>query len=210
MTPSNVQVRRATVDDLVELRQLWSQAQFDIAGIEKRLTEFQVAETVDGRILAGIGIQVDGKQGLIHHEVFREPEAAASLRPRLWERVQTIARNHGLVRLWIVDTGEAYWPEAGFAKPDAAALRKLPPAFGSGEARWLILKLRDESLDAISIEREFDLFKQSQVELSQRALGQARMLKAIAWMILLAAMAGVVALGIYVAKRIPRKNRLQP
>ena len=43
-------VRRATVDDLDALVAMWTAMQFDIVGIEKRLTEFQVAEAADGTV----------------------------------------------------------------------------------------------------------------------------------------------------------------
>jgi N-acetylglutamate synthase-like GNAT family acetyltransferase len=47
-------VRRATVDDLGQLRPLWMAQLPEASGLERRVTEFQVVETPEGRILAAV------------------------------------------------------------------------------------------------------------------------------------------------------------
>ena len=51
MTPPNHRVRRATLDDLPALKPLWESMRFSVEDLEKRLTEFQVAENAQGEIV---------------------------------------------------------------------------------------------------------------------------------------------------------------
>jgi N-acetylglutamate synthase-like GNAT family acetyltransferase len=203
MDVSNFQTRRATLDDLVELRKLWHQAGFPGGDLEKRLTEFQIAETADGTLLGCIGLQLESQQGKIHSETYCTPKAEDALRPRLWDRIQAVARNHGLCRLW-TQSGIPFWRSQGFQQADASLLPKLPAGFGDPKQNWCTLKLREESAAGLSLEREFELFKQSQQDLSDRVLRQARILRVlagvIAVLVLLLAIWGMW----YVMHRLPK------
>jgi N-acetylglutamate synthase-like GNAT family acetyltransferase len=181
MIASNFQVRRATIDDLVALRRLWQSSQFPLEPLEKRLREFQVIETADGELLGAVALQIDGPHGRVHHESYSNSDLAGDLRPRLWERLHAMAKNHGLVRLWILNGGPAFWLEHDFEPAGTEILAKRPKSFdpdGSGE--WLTLKLREETASLLSVEQEFELFRHSQKEQSQRVLRQARLLRLLA------------------------------
>ena len=47
MNPNKIQVRRATLEDLLKLIALWQQENLPWENLEKRFTEFQLAETLD-------------------------------------------------------------------------------------------------------------------------------------------------------------------
>ena len=45
---------------------------FPVADLARRVTEFQVAEDAEGRLVGAAGLQVAERQGLIHSEVFED------------------------------------------------------------------------------------------------------------------------------------------
>ena len=125
----------------------------------------------------------------------------APIHRALWERILTVARNHGLVRLWTCESAP-FWQEAGFAEASDEAMNKLPPAFvisdldprtwkpNSGAAlkkaarefgdrgdRWLTLQLKDENAAALSLEHEFELFQTAQKEETEKLLRLGRTMK---------------------------------
>src|SRR5262245_24687114 len=100
MNTANYIVRRATLDDLDALRPIWETMRLPVEDLEKRLTEFQVAEAEDGRIVGTVGLQTVARHARIHGEAFADFAAADAVRPQFWERIQTLAINHGIVRLW--------------------------------------------------------------------------------------------------------------
>ncbi len=75
------------------------------------MTEFQVIER-EG-IGACIGIKIAGQQGLIHSEAIADFTQRGQLAPALWERIQVVARNHGLHWLWM-DEPEPSWIQIRF------------------------------------------------------------------------------------------------
>jgi N-acetylglutamate synthase-like GNAT family acetyltransferase len=181
MIASNYQVRRATVDDLVMLRRLWQQTQLPVATLEKRLTEFQVVETTGGQVLGAAGLRIAEKHGEIHSEVFTSPTHAEEVRLRLWERIQTVARNHGLCRLWIADASSLFWLDRGFEPAGSELLAKQPKAFAdNGAQAWLVLTLREEGATGGSLDAEFELFRLAQKEERERLERRARLLRWLA------------------------------
>jgi N-acetylglutamate synthase-like GNAT family acetyltransferase len=175
-------VRRANVDDLPGLKLLWERAHLQVLDLEKRLTEFQLVATSDGDLMGVIALQIEGKLGRLYGEAFTHPEQADDARPWLWQRLQTLARNHGLVRLWTLEAAP-FWHHSGFTKPDPEQLKKLPDSFGDRHSHWLTLALREDSAQALSIEKEFEIFQQSQRANTEQVLAQARKLKTLAYVL---------------------------
>jgi len=134
MNPGPYRIRRATVEDLGPLRSLWQTLNLPVGELEKRVTEFQVAEAPDGQVLGAVGLQILQGQGLIHSEVFSDFALAEPLRPLLWERLQAVATNHGLVRLWTREAAP-FWSHCGLlpAAPEALA-RACPRPGAAGRA----------------------------------------------------------------------------
>ena len=196
MNASEPTVRRATVDDLNGLKQLWERARLQVLDLERRLTEFQLLVSNESDLLGAIGLHIEGKQGQLHSEAFTQPEQEDRFRAQLWERLQIVARNHGLVRLW-TQGRSPFWQQAGFGGASPELLKKLPTGFGDAQAYWLALQLKEENLAAFSLEQEFELFQAAQKEESERLRRLGRSLKNI----VMAFVGIILAIGLFFLAR---------
>jgi N-acetylglutamate synthase-like GNAT family acetyltransferase len=194
-TPS-YQSRRATLEDLPELRSLWHTARLNLDDLEKRFTEFQLVTSPEGSIVGTIGLQIHKQHGLIHSEAFVTPDIAPEVRPLLWQRILTVAKNNGLVRLWVLPVA-SFYREQGFTDVDDALRAKLPESFGNPVIDWVSLKLKDENQSAATIEREFEIFAMAQKQESQRLISQAQAFKVIAYGLLFVVLAAIAALAFF-------------
>lgn len=185
MPSPNYRVRRATLDDIDQLMALWQSMQLPADDLAKRITEFQVADSLDQTLVGAVGLQITERQGRLHSEAFTDFALADPLRPVLWERIQAVATNNGLLRLWTQEQAP-FWNHCGLAKAGPDALEKLPAAWRTLPGSWLTLKLKDEIKEVISADKEFALFMESERQRTQRALQQARILKFIATLIAMA------------------------
>lgn len=190
MQPPGFTLRRATVDDLPALKVLWGAAGLPVIEEERHLTEFQLMLDSSGSLIGAVGLQVSGKSGRIHSETFTSPEKEERQRPVLWERLLTVARNHGLTRLWTQEASPFWHVQAGFTPATPEQLRKFPAVFGDPHAPWQTLATRDESQEVISLEKEFELFQQQQVQATEQVMRQARLLKVLAYIVLVIAVIG--------------------
>jgi len=188
MSNPTLQVRRATIDDLPKLSALWQKEHLPVQDLENRFKEFQVVESDGGAIAGAIGLQVSGHEGRLHSEAFEDFGQADALRAMLWDRIKTVAQNHGLVRVWNQFTSP-YWRTIGFDIAGNELLTKLPANFGADRAPWTVVKLREESAVNVSLDKEFALFRESEKESTARMMRQARVLKTVA---------GVVAFLVFV------------
>jgi N-acetylglutamate synthase-like GNAT family acetyltransferase len=168
-------VRRATTDDLKQLMAVWTAAALPAPELEKRFTEFQVAESADGRIVGAIGLQVAGTEGRIHSETFADFALSDILRPMFWQRLETMARNHGLFRLWTTETAPFWKKDVGFS----TASDPSPETFGLAPGPWLVLRLKDESADPNLLEAQFTLFRETEKAKREKLLQSAAALKMI-------------------------------
>jgi len=192
--------RRATTDDLGALVALWQTAQLPVLELEKHFTEFQVAIDQNGRLSAAIGMQVIGHEGRIHSEAYIDFAETDSIRPLLWQRLQTLAHNLGLFRLWTIEPAPYWKKEVGFVDADSAKLEKLPTAFGSRDQEWMTLQLKEETAAPEHLEKEFAMFKEAQRAETERMFQQAKMLKILATLLAALLLFFVVAGGIYLLR----------
>jgi len=199
VSSSNYRVRRATLDDIRQLTALWQSMQFPIEDLAKRITEFQVAEGAGGEVLGAVGLQIAERQGLVHSEAFSDFALADHLRPPLWDRLNALATNHGLLRIWTREQAP-FWNHCGLAKADAEALQKLPALWRGPSSGWLTLKLKDDVETVMSLDREFAMFMQSEKQRTDRIFQRARTLKTgmtlIAFVLLIAV--GVWAVRLFI------------
>jgi hypothetical protein len=203
MTPGSYKVRRAVVDDRGALVALWHSMHLPADDLEKRLTEFQVAVDEAGQIHGAIGIRLAGKQGLIHSEAYADFAQADTLRSVIWERLQSVATNHGLIRLWTWETAP-FWPRLGLTSPDADTLKRLPAEWQPGGAvRWRTLKLRDDVEEVVHLDHEFALFMESEKERSRQMMDQAKLLKLVATLLAVILFLGVIAIGVWMVMKNP-------
>jgi N-acetylglutamate synthase-like GNAT family acetyltransferase len=205
MNPPSFQARRATLDDLPGLRSLWQVEQLD-AELEKRVGEFQVVLDAQGQIVGAMALQVDGLHGKLHSEAFKDFGLADMLRPMLWERIQTVSKNRGLVRLWTLES-TLFWRGLDFQAPTPDLLEKFPARLGDPAAAWLTLKLKDELLANLTPEQEFKLFKDAAQAEAEETMRQARILKGIALALAIAFLVIVGVVGFYLIRYIKYKDR---
>jgi N-acetylglutamate synthase-like GNAT family acetyltransferase len=204
MDSSNYRVRRATLDDLPQLVQLWQSMHLAVDELGKRITEFQIVEGADGKLLGAVGLQITARHGSIHSEAFVDFSLADALRPVIWERIQSVARNHGLLRLWTQEKAP-FWSHCGLMAADAESLQKLPSIWRTGDDKsWLTLKLRDDLETIMSLDKEFAMFMESEKQNTARTFQQARVLKMVATLIALAVLVLVLAGAFIVVKNNPR------
>lgn len=184
-------VRRATLDDIGQLTAIWEAMHYPTQELARRVTEFQVAEGADGTVLGAVGLQMAERQGLVHSEAFSDFALAEHLRPLLWDRVQTVATNHGLLRVWTQEQAP-FWNHCGLIKAEGEVLQKLPASWRGPSSPWLTLKLRDDVEAVLSVDKEFALFMQSEKQRTEQVFKRARTIKTIATLIALALLIGVI------------------
>jgi N-acetylglutamate synthase-like GNAT family acetyltransferase len=202
MNPRIFKVRRATLEDLSALLQLWSSMRFDADALARRATEFQVAEDSSQTVVGAIGLQIVGKQGHIHSEAFTDFSVADQIRPLIFDRIKVLANNHGLIRLWTRESAP-FWKHIGLEQADAQALGKLPSAWKELGSGWFTLKLKEDLEEILSESAEFSLFVEAEKRRTQKTLDQARLIKSIATGIALLLLVGVVIAAIYLLRRNP-------
>jgi N-acetylglutamate synthase-like GNAT family acetyltransferase len=178
MTAPAYRVRRATVEDLEALRGLWNLMHLPAADLERRVTEFQIAESADGQLHGALGLEISGRQGRLHGEVFSDFALAETLRELLWHRMQALALSHGLARLWTQETAP-WWKQTGFQSPDEAALKRLPAAWAAGAARFLTLGLRDEEALEKALQSNFELLKAEEQRRNRQFVRHGKAIKII-------------------------------
>lgn len=179
MTLSNQQVRRATLEDVPKLIPLWQEENLPSADLEKSFKEFQVVESAEGELLGALGMQIFGLEGFLHSEVFAHPEQADLLRDMLWARIQILAQNHGLVRMWTY-FATPFWHRNGFQAPSPEILARLPEPLAGTRGNWIFIQLKEETAPAASLDKEFAMFKEAEREQTEKIFRQARVMKMIA------------------------------
>lgn len=178
MSSFKFQVRRATIDDLPRLKELWALMRITDNDLERQLTDFQVVTDEAGQVIGGLGFQMTARHARIHSEAFGDFSLAEYARPVLWSRIQTLATNHGLVRLWTKEQSP-FWSQNGFQPAAEEALEKIPSAWDRFSNGWLTLKLKDEEAVA-SLDKEFALFVESEKLQRSQLLSQTKFLKTLA------------------------------
>jgi N-acetylglutamate synthase-like GNAT family acetyltransferase len=178
MTASTLRVRRATVEDLDKLRPLWASMHLPVTELEPRLTEFQVVVDAEEKVLGAIGFQIGASHGQLHSEGYSDFGVADPARDLLWKRIQTLATNHGILRLWTKERSP-FWDQLGFKVASEQELKRLPVNWQTQGASWFTLQLKDEA--AINaVEQELAIFMGAQKQQSDQIRQQVRTLKTLA------------------------------
>lgn len=151
---------------------------FSVEELEKRLTEFQVAENVQGEVVGTIGFRMAGRHGCIHSESYADFSVADEVRPLFGERLQVLSANHGIARLWTQENAP-YWSREGFQPATGEVLKNLPPAWQNETPGWLTQQLKSEEA-FVSMEKELAVFMQGEKARSAKMHRQARVIKFLA------------------------------
>jgi len=175
MNPGQLQIRRATVDDLPALKALWQTANLPGAELEGRLTEFHIVES-DGQFAGAIGVQAVRQHARLHSEDYSDFAVADAARQLFWERIQKIASNLGIFRLWTQETSP-FWTHWGFQPANAETLLRLPDEWKSLEGRWLTLELKNEDAVNEALKNQFAGFMDAEKKQTEQVLERARKLR---------------------------------
>lgn len=135
--------RRATVEDLPALQALWQIGGLPADELEKFLTEFQVVPGEgEGVLLGAIGLMVEGNDALLHSEALAPGDEGDEIRAALWRRLQIVARNQGIHRLWTQEDAD-YWRTGGFVAAPVETVAAATAAFVHKTATWMVCELID-------------------------------------------------------------------
>jgi N-acetylglutamate synthase-like GNAT family acetyltransferase len=172
MTANSLRIRRATVDDLPALKALWQAAQFPASELENRLTEFQVIES-GGHFVGAVGVQIVRQHLRFYAEDFADFSLADAARELFWERIQTLAANHGVFRIWTQETSP-FWTHWGFHPANAETLERLPDEWKNLEGNWLSLELKNEDEIKSALGDQFAGFMDGEKQQTASVAAKAR------------------------------------
>lgn len=178
MNANPLRARRATVDDLDALKSLWASMRLPVEEMEKRLTEFQVAETLDGRFAGALGLQIVRQHALLHSEDYPNFADADAARELFWERIQKLAATHGVFRVWTQERSP-FWGHLGFFPASADLLTRLPPEWSQHERQWFTLELKNEEVINAALKNQFAGFLESEKKQTEQVVDRSQTLKTI-------------------------------
>jgi N-acetylglutamate synthase-like GNAT family acetyltransferase len=200
MNPQALRVRRATTDDLPNLKSLWLEMRLPADTLEKRLTEFQVVHA-NGIFMGAIGIQFFRQHALLHNEGFTDFSIADAARQLFWERIQILAANHGVFRLWTQERSP-FWKQFGFQPPQAETLAHLPEQWKNEfDGAWLTLQLKDEEVIATALGKNFAGFMDSEKRETERVRKKAKTIRNVVTIVCFGIFFVCIAVLIYLLAR---------
>jgi N-acetylglutamate synthase-like GNAT family acetyltransferase len=167
-----LRIRRATVEDLAALKAVWLSMRLPADQLESRLTEFQVVERA-GEVVGAVGFQSSRTAALLHSEGYSDFSVADPARQMFWDRIQTLAANHGIFRLWTQETSP-FWLRWGFQPADDETLARLPDEWKNSTEKWFTLELKNEAVISAVMEKQFSNFHNSEKKSSDQALARAK------------------------------------
>jgi len=177
MNPGQLRIRRATLDDLPALKSLWLMANLPAAELENRLTEFHLVEN-NGAFAGALGVEVLRQHARIHSEDYADFSVADAARELFGERLQVIAANLGIFRLWTLETSP-FWKRWGFQPPNAETLARLPEEWKNLEGNWLTLELKNEDAINAVMNEQLAGFLDTEKKQTERVAQRARNLRLI-------------------------------
>jgi N-acetylglutamate synthase-like GNAT family acetyltransferase len=173
----SLKIRRATAEDLDALKVIWTSMRLPAEDLGRRLTEFQVVEA-SGQVAGAIGFQIVRSAALLHSEGYADYSVADAARNLFWERIQKLAANHGVFRLWTQENSP-FWLRWGFQPADSEALARLPDEWkGSGE-KWSTLELKNEAVITAALKNQFAGFMDDEKKRTAQVSAKARTINTI-------------------------------
>jgi len=209
MDPARFMVRRATLDDLSGLKELWTRAHLQVLELERRLTDFQLVVSEESDLMGAVALRIEAGQGWLHSEAFAGPEGQDPLRQLLWDRVMILARNHGLTRLWTLELAPFWRQVAEFQGVEQEDLKRFPGSFGQAHMRWQTLVLRAEDQRLLSLEQELEIFQQDSRSGMNQVMSQAQVVRWVAYGVVGVFLAGIFGLAVYYGLRWMREGNVR-
>ena len=169
---SSLHVRRATVEDLESLQAIWVSMRLPSDQLESRLTEFQVVER-GGEVVGALGFQVLRTSAALHSEGYSDFAVADEARQLFWERIQKLAANHGVFRLWTLEDSP-YWRRWGFHPANEEALTRLPEEWKGVVGKWFTLELKNEAVINAALQNQFAGYMASEKKSAEETTARAK------------------------------------
>jgi hypothetical protein len=145
--------------------------------LEKQLKDFQVVET-GGQVVGTIGIQFAQQHALLYGEGYSDFSIADEARQLFWERIQTLAANHGVFRIWTQEDS-LFWLRWGFNPASAEILSRLPEIWKKPGGKWFTLELKNEEAVAAALGSRFAGFMEAEKQQTARVSAKARTVKTV-------------------------------
>jgi len=155
---SDLSARRAVAEDLAALQALWMEAGLPWEQLAGYLNEFQVTVDDSGLITSAIGLLIEGDQALLHTEAVHPGADADLSRAALWKRVQIVARNQGVQRIWTQEDAD-YWRVSGFSPVPPPLVERVPASFLKTADTWLACDLMDPERAKVIINEQLAILE---------------------------------------------------
>lgn len=193
MDPTPISARRAAVEDLAALQALWLEAGMPWEQLGSFLNEFQVTTDDDGLITGAIGLLIEGDQALLHSEVVRAGTDADLSRSALWRRIQIVARNQGVQRIWTQEDAD-YWKTSGFTPVPPPLADRAQVSFVKSADSWLACDLMDPERAKTMIQEQLALLEAERMQEAAAFQQRVRTFRAFAILLAFGVLAGCIAL----------------
>ncbi len=196
------QARRATVDDLPALLELWQATGLPGEQLEQFLTEFQLVTDEQGALCAAVGLLIHEQDGLIHSEAIAAGANAAACRAALWRRTQIVVRNQGIARVWTPED-DPFWITNGFQLATSAEIAAMPTAIANPDIKWFLHRSIDPSRAKQIVNEQLAIWEASRLQEREdftRTIGSLRSVALLAAALIIG---GAFLLAAYVFWRKP-------
>ncbi len=131
---------------------------------------------------------------------------ADAARELFWERIQKIAANHGVFRIWTQETSP-FWTHWGFQPANAETLARLPDEWKNLEGRWLTLELKNEEAISSALENQFAGFMDLEKKQTAQVASRARQITTVLTIIFFAIGFVGIAITVWLVLRHPFQSR---
>ncbi|MSU34320.1 MAG: hypothetical protein EXS36_04280 [Pedosphaera sp.] len=200
-TPA-IQARRATLDDLPALLELWQATGLPGEQLEQFLTEFQLVSDEQGSLCAAVGLLIHQQDGLIHSEAIAAGADADTCRAALWRRTQIVARNAGITRLWTPEE-DPFWIANGFHPATPAEVADMPTAIANPDTKWFLHLSMDPNRAKQIVNEQLAIWETSRMQDKEDFTRKIGSIRSIALLFAALIIGGAFVLAMYIFWRQP-------
>lgn len=200
-TPA-IQARRATLDDLPALLELWQATGLPGEQLEQFLTEFQIVADEQGTLCATVGLLIHQQEGLIHSEAIAAGADADACRAALWRRTQIVARNQGIARLWTPED-DPFWIANGFHPATPAEVADMPAAIANPDAKWFLHLSMDSNRAKQIVNEQLAIWEASRLQDKEDFTRSISSIRTVALLFAALIIGSVFVLAVYIFSRKP-------
>jgi len=200
--PSSLNARRANLEDLPALEDLWRQASLPWDQLGGFLEEFIVATDDEDHVVGAVGLLIEGEDALLHSEAIHPEVDADPVRVALWRRMQIVARNQGVTSVWTQEDAP-YWQASGFDPAPAGRVESSRASFMDRTATWRLFPLVDPDRVRDVLEEQFAILEASRLQSAETLQKRIRTIRLLAIVIALGFAAITLAIFFKIASAKP-------